>query len=179
MDLTNEIVFRPFEYADAEALTRWASSRDELLQWSGLNFTFPLDEVQLHEYAASASDRRHIISGVSQETGSVVAHAELNLIPQHDLGQVRRFGVAPSARGNGIGRALIRWLVDFSFDELELNRLELVVFSFNEPARRCYESAGFRKEGCAHEVRKASDGYWDLIYMALLKKWREGSTRGG
>ncbi len=169
----SEVHFRPYQKADAETLISWAASRDELLQWSGPNFTFPLDEKQLYEYAATAGEHRHLISGVWSETGSVVAHAELNLLPEHELGQIRRFGVAPEMRGRGIGGTMIRWLVGFGFEELRLNRLELVVFSFNDSARRCYQAAGFREEGCAHEARRASDGHWDLVYMALLKKWRE------
>lgn len=179
MNLLNEMHFRPFQKGDAEALISWASSQDELLQWSGPHFTFPLDEEQLHEYAATAGAHRYLISGVRGEASSVVAHAELNLLPEHDLGQIRRFAVAPAMRGRGIGLTLIQWLVNLSFDELSLNRLELVVFSFNGRARRCYEAAGFREEGRAHEARRASNGYWDLIHMALLKRWRDEPKRGG
>jgi RimJ/RimL family protein N-acetyltransferase len=60
-------------------------------------------------------------------------------------------------------------VLQLGFDELRLHRIELVVFSFNEPARRCYEAIGFQEEGRAREVRVASNGYWDLIYMALLE----------
>lgn len=171
MIFLNRISFRPFRISDGDALLSWASSTDELLQWSGPFFTFPLDHCQLHDYATTASDSRHLISGVDRETESVVAHAELNLLPEHDLGQIRRVAVAPEVRGTGIGQALVRWLVNFAFFELHLHRLELVVFSFNDRARHCYEVAGFREEGRSHEARKASDGYWDLIHMALLRSW--------
>jgi RimJ/RimL family protein N-acetyltransferase len=162
------VSFRPFEMADAPALTRWAASADELLQWAGPHFSFPLDETQLRAYAEGASDTRRLISGV-HEGGEVVAHAELNLLPRHRLGQIRRVGVAPQARGQGIGRALMTRVVQLGFDELGLHRIELVVFSFNKPARRCYEAIGFREEGWAREARVATSGYWDLIYMALFE----------
>ncbi len=165
------IVFRPFRSTDTPALTSWATSADALLQWVGPHFNFPLDEEQLRDYAESAGENRHLISGVCRDTGSVVAHAELNLLRDHDLGQIRRVAVAPEMRGKGIGLALMRWVVELAFAELNLNRLELVVFSFNEAARNCYRAAGFSEEGCAHEARKASTGYWDLIYMALLRRW--------
>lgn len=171
MGSPNDIVFRPFHIADADALISWVSTADELLQWTGPNFSFPLDEKQLCDYAASAGESRHLISGVRGDNNSVVAHAELNLLPEHDLGQIRRVAVAPEMRGRGIGRTLVEWLVGFAFAELHLNRLELVVFSFNDRARRCYEAVGFREEGYAHQARRASDGYWDLIYMALLESW--------
>jgi RimJ/RimL family protein N-acetyltransferase len=176
MNLLNEIIFRPFQLADADALISWASSADELLQWTGPNFSFPLNDEQLREYAATAGERRHLISGVKGETNSVVAHAELNLLPEHNLGEIRRVAVAPEMRGRGIGRTLVQWLVNFAFIELHLNRLELVVFSFNDSARRCYAAAGFREEGRAHQARRASGGYWDLVYMALLKSWWSGAA---
>ena len=155
------ISFRPFRLADAPALVSWAPTSDALLQWAGPHFSFPLDEPQLRDYAAGAGERRHLVSGVRTGTDAVVAHAELNLMPEHDLGQVRRVAVAPDRRGQGIGKALMKWLVDFAFTDLRLNRLELVVFSFNDPARRCYEAVGFREEGYAHEARRGGAGYWD------------------
>jgi RimJ/RimL family protein N-acetyltransferase len=170
---SRRVLFRPFRLADANALLSWVSSADELLQWSGPHFSFPLDQRQLREYAASAGTDRHLISGVSP-SGEVVGHAELNLLAQHDLGQLRRIAVAPEMRGLGIGLALVESMTSLAFDELHLNRLELVVFSFNEPARRCYAAAGFTEEGRAREARRSSNGYWDLIYMALLaKRYRE------
>lgn len=171
MNKLKKIDFRNFQISDADTLISWASTQDELLQWSGPHFSFPLDEGQMRDYADSAGESRRLISGVESRTGALVAHAELNILSEHKLGQIRRVIVAPELRGQGVGRALIRWLVRLSFTELDLNRLELVVFSFNDRARHCYESAGFREEGRAEQARKASSDYWDLIYMALLKDW--------
>jgi RimJ/RimL family protein N-acetyltransferase len=180
--LGKEIVMRPFSATDAEVLVSWATSADELLQWAGPNFTYPLDRQQLARYAASADHNHHLISAVARESGAVVGHAELNLLPQHELGRIQRVAVAPQWRSRGIGQKLLRWLVSFGFDELGLHRLELLVFSFNEAALRCYRSVGFREEGFARHARKASTGYWDLIYMGLLDSWyRElssGSSEG-
>lgn len=167
MPPSDDIIFRPFCVADAEALLSWATTPDQLLQWVGPRFTFPLDERQLAPYADTTGEHRNVISAVSD--GTVVGHAELTVLPEHELGQIGRFAVAPYARGEGVGARLMDWLVAFAFNELSLHRLELVVFSFNEPALRLYKSAGFREEGLALHARKASDGYWDLIYMGLLK----------
>jgi RimJ/RimL family protein N-acetyltransferase len=164
-----EIVFRPFCQKDGAALLSWAPTADELLQWVGPNFAFPLDERQLLEYLATAGRHRRIISAIACDTDAVVGHAELNILSEHELGQIRRFAVAPSIRGHGVGARLMDWLVSFAFDELSLHRLELVVFSFNVPARKCYARAGFQEEGVARHARKASNGYWDLVHMALLE----------
>jgi RimJ/RimL family protein N-acetyltransferase len=166
------IGFRPLRPSDAGALASWARTPDELLQWTGPRFTFPLDERQLTEYAATAGDCRHLICAVAPDTDAVLGHAELEIVPEHELGRIGRFAVAPEMRGRGIAGGLLDWLVAFAFDDLALHRLELVVFSFNEPALRCYRRAGFSEEGLARHARKASDGYWDLIYMGMLTSAR-------
>ncbi len=171
-----QIVFRPFRPGDTEALLHWARTPDELLQWTGPRFAFPLDEHQLAEYADTVGEDRHLISAVTSTTETVVAHAELTVLTQHELGQVGRVAVDPKMRGRGIAGRLMDWLIAFAFDDLHLHRLELVAFSFNEPALRCYKRAGFREEGRARDARKAGDGYWDLIYMGLLEHWRHQST---
>jgi RimJ/RimL family protein N-acetyltransferase len=169
------IAFRPFRYPeDASALLSWAASPDELLQWAGPRFRFPLDEWQLEEYAEDVGEHRHLVSAVTCESGAVVGHVELRILREHDLGQVGRVAVAPAARGCGVATAMLDWLAARAFDELALHRLELVVFSFNEPARRCYSRIGFREEGLARHARKASNGYWDIVYMALLEEWYRG-----
>lgn len=157
--------------SDANALISWAKTPDELLQWVGPRFTFPLDERQLASYADTTGEHRHLVSAV--EPGeSVVGHAELTVLPEHELGQIGRFAIAPQARGRGFGGKLMDRLIAFSFDELHLHRLELVVFSFNESALRLYERAGFTREGLAEHARKASNGYWDLVYMGLIESRR-------
>ncbi len=173
----DELAFRPFCASDAGALLSWARTPDELLRWTGPRFSYPLDERQLHEYAASAGEQRRLVSVVSRERDAVLGHAALEILPAHELGQVRYVAVAPAARGRGIAGRMLDWLIALAFDDLALHRLELVVFPFNEPALRCYKRAGFREEGRAREARKSSDGYWDLIYMGLLRDWREQPGR--
>jgi RimJ/RimL family protein N-acetyltransferase len=167
-----EIVFRPFRPGDARALLHWAKTPDELLQWVGPRFAFPLDERQLAEYADTSSGHRHLISAVRGTTGTVLGHAELAVMPEHELGKIGRVAVAPEERGQGIAGRLLNWLVAFAFGDLALHRLELVVFAFNEPALRCYKRVGFKEEGLARHARKASSGYWDLIHMGLLASER-------
>jgi RimJ/RimL family protein N-acetyltransferase len=99
----------------------------------------------------------------------VLGHVELKIMHEHDLGKIGRVAVAPHARGSGIATEMLRWLTALAFEELGLHRVELLVFSFNAPALACYERIGFVREGVARQARKGSDGYWDVIHMALLE----------
>ena len=78
-------------------------------------------------------------------------------------------------RGQGYGKEALRLAVDFCWNHLNLNRVQLVVFKHNSRAIGAYSAAGFRKEG---RLKKAAfiDGEWvDLILMAACRSARKAS----
>jgi len=59
------------------------------------------------------------------------------------------------------------------FEELNLHRVDLFVYDFNEIAIACYRGTGFVEEGCMRESRKFEDEYWSLIQMSILEnEWK-------
>jgi ribosomal protein S18 acetylase RimI-like enzyme len=67
------------------------------------------------------------------------------------LGEVMAIYLDPTARGRGLGRALM----DAALAELAgagLTTVVLWVLTANAPARRFYEQAGFRLEGTAQMI---------------------------
>lgn len=72
-------------------------------------------------------------------------------------------------RGRGFGQEALRLAVDFCWNHLNLNRVQLIVFKHNQRAINAYRAAGFQKEGV---LRKAAfiGGEWvDLVPMAILR----------
>jgi RimJ/RimL family protein N-acetyltransferase len=101
-----------------------------------------------------------VIIGYVQITGINPTHrsAELGI----------RIGAEPD-RNRGFGQEALRLAIDFCWNHLNLNRVQLVVFRHNRRAISAYEAAGFRKEGV---LRKAAfiGGEWvDLVPMAILR----------
>ena len=170
-----EVELRPFERADIPRLLAWVSTRDDLIRWAGFSFLWPLDEQQLEEYLASASDDHLVFKVQEQTTGEAVGHLDLIVHRDHRFGLVNRVLVAPSARGRGICTATMRVLVDLAFGELKLHRLSLSVFDSNAAAIACYEGVGFIKEGHLRDTAPAGDGYWSSFVMGLLDSDVEGS----
>lgn len=75
-------------------------------------------------------------------------------------------------RGQGFGQEALRLALDYCWDYLNLNRLQLVAFKHNARAIRAYAAVGFRREG---RLRKAVfiDGEWiDLVVMGVLRPAR-------
>ena len=77
-------------------------------------------------------------------------------------------------RGRGYGREAMGLVTRFAFDELNLRRLSLVVFSYNTPAIALYESLGWVREGTYREYLLRDDQTHDMyLYGLLAREWRE------
>ena len=60
-------------------------------------------------------------------------------------------------------------MLDHAFGTLNLHRIALSVFSFNERAIRSYRSCGFVVEGRAREAIWRDGQWWDEVSMSVLK----------
>jgi RimJ/RimL family protein N-acetyltransferase len=58
----------------------------------------------------------------------------------------------PNHWGQGYGSEALRLVLRYGFAELNLHRVQLTVFAYNEAARRLYEKTGFRHEGAFREA---------------------------
>jgi len=79
--------------------------------------------------------------------------------------QIQGFAVDQSARGRGVGRALLEASVEETRRQ-GARRLTLRVLSVNATARRLYEQVGFVVEGVLHEEFLINGAYVDDVLMA-------------
>ena len=69
-------------------------------------------------------------------------------------------------RGRGYGSEAMALLCDFCFREMNLHKLKVSVFAFNEPAVRCYEKNGFIREGMLKGEIFRDGQYQDVVLLA-------------
>jgi RimJ/RimL family protein N-acetyltransferase len=70
--------------------------------------------------------------------------------------------------GRGYGTEATRLMLEHAFGTLNLHRIGLSVFSFNERAIRSYLSVGFVTEGRAREAIWRDGRWWDEVTMSIL-----------
>lgn len=75
----------------------------------------------------------------------------------------------PDYWGKGYGQEALQILLQYAFHELNLHRLSLRVFDFNERAIRLYSRMGFKQEGVMKETLFRNGAWHDIIYMGLLR----------
>jgi diamine N-acetyltransferase len=75
--------------------------------------------------------------------------------------------------GKGYGTESINLLLQYLFDELNMNRVSLYADSRNTRAIRCYEKCGFKREGLLRQARFKNGCYSNDVTMAILQEdWK-------
>ncbi len=78
--------------------------------------------------------------------------------------------------GKGYGYEAMQLVLRFAFDELNLHRVQLTVFCYNERAIALYEKLGFQREGI-HREHLQRDGKRHNMYLyGLLRSEWENRT---
>jgi RimJ/RimL family protein N-acetyltransferase len=72
-------------------------------------------------------------------------------------------------RSGGYGSDAMRVLMDFIFMQMNINKVRLTVYSYNESAIICYEKCGYKVEGILRQEIYKDGKYYDKISMGLLK----------
>lgn len=103
----------------------------------------------------------------------VIGYAELAThpdAPRHrHAAEINIIAVSSSWRGKGVGRALMRSLIDLAENWMQITRISLVVWSSNENAVGLYQKLGFEIEGTMKRFVFKEGKYEDALLMARVK----------
>jgi RimJ/RimL family protein N-acetyltransferase len=89
--------------------------------------------------------------------------------PDHPaLGEVG-YLLAERARGRGVASRAIGLLIDWSFRELGMERVQALVHPDNPPSAAVLDRLGFKCEGLLRRYRAGDDGREDRVLYAVLR----------
>ncbi|MCM1991615.1 GNAT family N-acetyltransferase [Oceanirhabdus seepicola] len=168
---TDRIKLRKMKREDIEVYNRW--SNDEGV----VRNTYPnLDRYSMEDTEKfynkvnnSSSSKTYIIEDVKkQKSIGITTLLNIDFYNRNaefiiDIGEKEYWG-------KGYGKEAMVLMLQLAFLELNLNRVYLRVFSFNERAIKLYEKIGFLYEG---RLREAifRDGKWhDIVNMGMLQR---------
>lgn len=121
----------------------------------------------LSEFATTGAFGASVVSG--EKIAGIISfhHLDTNNKSAH-LG----YWLAKSAQGKGLMTRCSRVLIDYLFDEMQLNRVQINCNVENLKSRAIPERLGFQLEGVMRQVEFFDDRYGDwAIYAMLGKDW--------
>jgi putative acetyltransferase len=137
--------------------------------WGTLQLPFSSGEQWRKRLAEPPEGYFSLLACVQEE---IVGQLGLRTLPQNPrrrhAGQIG-MAVRDDWQGKGVGAALMRAAVDLADRWLNLTRLELEVFTDNEPAIRLYQKFGFAIEGTLVNYAFRDGRYVDTYTMARLR----------
>ena len=161
------IVLRPLTGSDADAMY---AALDEPMskRLTGTHANYTFEDVQGHCTRIETADDRwdYGITIAGELIGEVVLN---NLDWPNKSASLRIAMWTPSQRNKGYGTEAAALLVDYGFDTLHLNRIELEVYASNPQARHIYEKLGFRLEGTRREALIWEGEKVDAHIMSILR----------
>jgi RimJ/RimL family protein N-acetyltransferase len=109
--------------------------------------------------------------GIVEPSGRLVGSVRLWRISERNRSAMLTIFIGEKAVwGKGYGQDALRLVLRHAFGAMNLHRVELHVFDFNERAIRCYERVGFVREGVRREALLRDRRYHDIIVMGVTRE---------
>lgn len=134
------------------------------------SFERPWSNGQISDFLGSSSAYAALFDEAGRPAGpedTAVGYALLLVLPVEQATELLRIGVAYSHRRQGLGRSIMRHLLDFTVSRFgENGKCFLEVSEKNLPASKLYESVGFF-------VRSIRRNYYGANEHAVQMEWME------
>lgn len=170
------IYFRALERDDAQTLVGWFNDPQN---WVTLDRSLPMNVARETEfidnlYKTPSDVVLGIVRAADDELVGVTGLQHIDPTSRRAL-----FGIVigRAYQGQGFGSEAVQLMARYAFNELNLNRIHLTVYAFNQRGIRAYERAGFVREGCARQAKWRNGAFHDELHYGLLREDYEARER--
>ncbi|MED1746967.1 GNAT family protein [Brevibacillus borstelensis] len=168
------VYLRPVELADTD-LYFGTLFHPETRRLTGTQRSFTREQIHRYLDAKSQDSSNLLLLIALQDNDEVIGDIALQSIDPVNRNCNIRIAINElQHQSKGFGSEAMRLLLGYGFGILNLHRIELNVFSYNERAIRAYEKIGFKQEGVQREALYYHHQYHDSVMMSMLaREYRE------
>jgi RimJ/RimL family protein N-acetyltransferase len=160
------IQLEKFTRGDFDRFISWIDSEEELVQFAGPLFTYPLSQRQLELYLTQQKKSPYRIKLI--ETNEIIGHCELNF--ENKVPRLSRILIGEkSLRNKGIGTYVVHEMIALIFSTTIHTAIDLNVFDWNNNAITCYEKIGFKIRPELRSSMLVSGKNWYALNMILSR----------
>jgi RimJ/RimL family protein N-acetyltransferase len=166
----SQITIGPLVAEDFGPLFCWIND----VSAAGLDFAYRPVDMMAHQqwWDSLGKDQTRVVFAIRKAIEpSIIGYIQINGI--NSVHRSAEIGIRIGEEGNrgrGYGKEALRLAVEFCWNHLNLNRVQLIVFKHNHRAIGAYKSAGFRKEGVLRRAAFIGGAWVDLVVMATLRR---------
>jgi RimJ/RimL family protein N-acetyltransferase len=168
----NQLLLRGIELSDVDELMKYWNKK-EVKQF--LYQIAPHSKEEEEEWIRSTWKQRkkgkgYVFAIIVKEEDLYIGNVEVTIINQ--ISRRGMIGIVifnPIFWGKGLGTEALELIINFAFNTINLNSLELEVFETNMRARSCYEKVGFKEIGRRRKAHFSEGQLIDMILLDLLK----------
>ena len=163
------IYLSPRSIEDAEMFTEWLNDFETTDYIGKSGFLMSLESER--KYLEEHSNEEACFSIVTLDGDKMIGTIGLeNISHLHRRATLGIFIGDKEYRNEGYGPEAINLILDYGFNYLNLNNIELRYLEFNERAKKAYEKCGFKECGRRRKAEYVDGKYYDLVYMDILKE---------
>lgn len=161
---------RAREPEDLERGYQWTNDRDVS---RFLLLRYPQSRAQEESWLRNNSSASFHTLGLAVDTLERVHIGNIDLrdiSPENRTGEIGVMIGDKRYWGLGYGSDAVRTLARFAFQMMNLQRVHLRTFAYNERAQAAFKKAGFQEEGRLRRHLYTEGRYWDVILMGCLRE---------
>lgn len=173
MLIGEKVRLRGLEEQDIELAHEYMNDPDVVLNlWTGIPYPVTLEQERAwFQSQKESKDNTYNFAIETLEEGLYIGGCGINNLDwKNGVAIVGIMIGHKDYRGKGYGTDAMKVLIDFIFNQINVNKVQLHVFAFNERAIKSYKKCGFKEEGRIRQRIFRNGKYHDEIVMGILRE---------
>ncbi|HYE83444.1 MAG TPA: GNAT family protein [Clostridia bacterium] len=164
----NKVNLRPGDESDFRMLYKWYNDNElnKLAGWNDSRVT--AEKLRYNMSRSFGYDPMNLM--IDNEEGMPIGTIQLYDFNEQD--KSCKLGIRIGDRNywsKGYGEDAVRTLLEYAFMKIDMYRVTLKVYEYNERAVKCYLKCGFQNEGRTRQSAYIDGKFYDEIIMGALK----------